>query len=67
MVILISGKVYFRVNNRDKENQFTNQGDIKILNVHASSHRTSKHIKKLELEGKTDKSTILVENFNTHL
>lgn len=50
-------------------NGSVHQGDITILNVYISNNKASKCMKQklINLQGKIDKSTILVGDFNTPL
>lgn len=44
------------------------QQETKTLNVYTPNNRASKYMKKLiELKGKTDKSTVVTEEFSTSL
>lgn len=77
MAILISSKVDFRAKRitRDKEKHYimlkasTNQENIAILNVCTSNNRTAECMKQnlIKLKGEVDKSTIIVEYFDTPL
>lgn len=79
MPVLVSDKVHFREGKITKNEEAfyimvmiegsIHEESIRILNEYAPYNRTSKHIwqKLIELKGKIQKSTIILEDVNTCL